>query len=268
MINFFRLSIHVTRIIIDRYTNKLMFVLILEYTVLPIYFASIFLITVDRLAASLLGIKYNIKCTVFKAKVAVLSMWLFFASVMPSIFGIVYAMHGYKALFEAFRTVYRYPAPAAFMLFLVFATVSYAIMFTVFVQTNRRTSSSQQLSLLRIFARSKFYVAVLLISTFSILQVIPFLVWHYYKYISSATGLHRKIYLYYIVSSNLSDTADALIYIFLYRPVQGILSRNFRSICKTIRNRPSRETSLVQRVNRIAVNEIEQSVVEKKVSSC
>ena len=241
------------------YATYITFVWVVELTFVLPYLAAMFLLTGDRLAACLLGIQYNIKCTVFRAKATILTTWIFSVLVVPSAYYAVYIGYGYRE-FSSTVEMFRYIWAALIQLHMIFAIVSYIIMFTVFVRSRRRTNSDQQQSLLQLFAHSKFYVAILLISTFIVMQGIPALFFIYYtQFSNSNNGLvisNWRLFVYYAITVTLSDTTDAMIYVFLYNPIRNLLQTKLRvlfSPCLHLWNRTLTEVSLLQLNNRIAV---------------
>ena len=110
-------------------------------------------------------------------------------------------------------------------LFLLFAVVSYLIMFLKYIKSRRSSMSTHQ-SKFFLFRTSKFYVSLLLITSFIILSVIPSL-------IMSSSPIDESLnnnYLYLEITSVLSDTVDGVIYVLLYAPVRTILKMKVISI--------------------------------------
>ena len=213
------------------------------------YFTAMFLLTADRLAASLLSIRYNSMCTAFRAKVAILFTWFISHLGIPLIFGTLYITCRHDVILNALDYVSKYLVSAFCLLFFLFASTSYIIMFYVFVRSRRSTCQDQQQSVFKMFTRSKFYIAIVLISTFLLLAVIPRLL---YCFIHQHDSEPYKIikYILYIVAS-ISDTTDAFIYIFFYTPVQKLMIKNFRWLftqCRSSsRNRAVTKESMIPR---------------------
>ena len=103
-------------------------------------------------------------------------------------------------------------------IYIVFAVICYVTMFCIYVNSTRRSRVSSQLTTFGIFRRSKFYVALLLITSYLLFTVIPYLIlatsWRY---------LSTPVWRLLETLIPASDTVDFFIYLFLYRPVYKIL---------------------------------------------
>ena len=207
-----------------RYTNPALSVV--RMSIYMVYVASMFLITADRLCASLLTIQYKSLCTVSRTKIAIVSSWCILHLGTPLIFSIIYAVLGKGVFLQAVEYTHKYLASVLCISFFLFAAVSYIIMFYVFVKSNRRTSSTLQRSVLHLFIHSKFYVAILITSTTLVLMVIPELLFSYFriKYFQIFSGPNWIRELLNIIN-NFSDTTDALIYVLCYSPVKNIMRK-------------------------------------------
>ena len=71
------------------------------------------------------------------------------------------------------------------------------------------------------FISSKFYTAVLLISTFILLAVIPSITYSIIGLLDIETPLTIAVLV--LISLYASATADDLIYIFLYAPIRNLI---------------------------------------------
>ena len=200
------------------------------------YIFAMFFIMADRLAASVLNIRYIIVCTTCKTKTVILCTWFFSFLVTPLIFSVLYARSGSKYVYEAIDNNLPYIGITLQMMFLVFSVTSYTIIFAVFVRSRRRSTLSQQ-SLFQFFTRSNFYAALLLISTFVVLQGIPGIMW---VYMILRQDYNNTLVYFITILLSLSDTVDGIIYILLYSPVRNALLAKttvFHRRCKR-RNRP------------------------------
>lgn len=193
-----------------------------------LYFLSMFFLTLDRLLVVLLIGKYRRAKLKQKIRVILLSTWLI------SLFtGILFAMLDYFEHFTYFISVeilgIIIPTVLS-IIFLVMALLSYTVMFRKFSHSMRRISQhrAKHESLFQIFLKSEFFISVLLITSYLIFTVFPNVVFAcaWYK------GRSSLIYIDVVVTicTCLSDTADALIYIFLQKRVRRLLLRNLRLI--------------------------------------
>ena len=105
--------------------------------------------------------------------------------------------------------------------------MSYMVIFIRHVSNKQRVARGH-ISAFQVFKRSRFYVSLLLIASFLLLMMVPLLV-----YALSRITHHRlpnSAALYVDCSILLADTADAVIYVFLHRPVFQLLQRKGRSL--------------------------------------
>ena len=188
------------------------------------------IITADRLIASLLNLQYAGTFTPFRAKITIFCAWFVSFILTPSMFGILYAAHGFTALDDAVSYTHKFIFPTLYVLYIVFASITYLIMFMIFVRSRRRSSYAQQ-SAFQLFTHSKFYVALLLIASFLLFSVIPMLI---------KSGMRLKIIAQNQNVDNvmnicfyISDTADGIIYILFYPPVRNILRKVLCKFCDT-----------------------------------
>ena len=192
------------------------------------------LITVDRLMAAVCGVRYKTICTVSRAKVIVTYSWIaLFVIPAAAIAGIYFTYEQEERLHwlskgDMLLCVGLIFVPAVLnCLFLLFAFISYLIMFLTFVKTERNISSRNR-SVFQMFRNSKFYVAILIITSFLLLKVIPSLV--FFVITAFKTNISH-VPLWLQICMRASDTADVLIYTFLYTPVQKFWMQKIRSCC-------------------------------------
>ena len=191
-----------------------------------LYYTAMFLITADRLVATLLNIRHKMVCTTHRTKWTIIFTWLLNIAIIIGLF--VYSFFTKFGVFwlfaEPVHKVVELIVPATFtVLYLWFAIASYILMFVEYSRSRRSASSSPtHLSNFQLFKKSKFYVSVLLISTFLILMVIPY----------GFLILTKKGRLLINVLNMLSDTTDFVIYVVIYEPVYGTLKRYVNSTCR------------------------------------
>ena len=94
----------------------------------------------------------------------------------------------------------------------------------------RSTNQSNQ-SRLNTFRHSKFYICVLLLTSFLILLVIPYILYLIYRI--TGWSLPTNYFTYFRLSMFLSDSVDALIYIFLQPSVKKLFLKTFCWWCCT-----------------------------------
>ena len=186
-----------------------------------------FLLTADRLCALLLLHQYRSVCTLQRVKIIIAITWFLCFCVNLPVSTAYYFSYGWNwlrnkgqpgAIITRIQLTF---IPAILgILFLIFSTVAYIIMFSVYVRSRRRLQTTPE-SVLTAFVNSNFFTAVLLITSFLILMVTPALIHAYYDF--TAKEMSVPLYTYIYASVYLSDLVDAIIYVLLYKPVKNIL---------------------------------------------
>ena len=184
------------------------------------------LITADRLLAGVLTIRYKVVCTLSQAKRIVITSWCFWLIVVPSTILISYGCGRSATMSKAYHVLEWFYGLGLNSFFLAFATITYITLFVIFVRSRRRFSSQQQ-SVWHMFKNSNFYIAIILISSFLVFMVVPYII--YYGVFKTKVNKEMEHILFLIWT--LSDTSDALTYVFLYKPVQRSLKAAFTTLC-------------------------------------
>ena len=99
---------------------------------------------------------------------------------------------------------------------------------------NRRYLTTDRLSLTQAFRRSKFYVSIILVGSSLFLSVTPLLLYT----ISRTLGVHLPTVanLYIDCSLLLSDTVDAVVYVFFYQPIRRLVVKTYsKAMYSTVR---------------------------------
>ena len=186
-----------------------------------LYYISMMYLTADRMVATILNIRYRNICTTSKVKKLLIVTWVT-CMLISSAFPI---MCEFVGVFEMVKI--NYPKlvlilTALDVIFLILAVTSYCVMFYKLTLSRRMTSGNgNRQTLCSIFLNSKFYISILLISTFLVFTVIPGLMITAYR--MSMGYLHDAIDFYTMVSLNVSFIADAAIYIFMQKSVRKLL---------------------------------------------
>ena len=189
------------------------------------YIASMFLITADRLAAAMLKLRYRIVCTLHRAKMAILCTWCVPPVMLLPLVVSTYLRHGYDKMEEVVVHIHSILLPLLFFVFFLFAVTTYLLIFIVYVRSRRR-STAAQLSVPQLFTRSRFSVALLLVSSFLLLTVVPELVY----FTMSLKKFRMDFDILFFIIPNVSDTTDAFIYIIMYAPIRKLLISNLRRV--------------------------------------
>ena len=113
------------------------------------------------------------------------------------------------------------------MVYFVFTIIAYLSMFVKYVRSKRNFAQNNNTSIFQIFIRSRFFIPVLLISTYLVFVIIPLIIAYVMMY-NINNVRERKRILTIIFQMNtvlfpLSCTADVIIYIFLQQSVRQLL---------------------------------------------
>ena len=188
-------------------------------TITYLYFSAMFLITADRIVATLLNIRHKIVCTPIRTKWIVVGVWSLVLLISITLSVYYHSIYGILWLYvcEVIHNIVVYRVIAVLtVLYLISVIGCYLFIFLRYAKSKRSITDSN-LSTFQLFKRSKFYISFLLIISFLLLQVIPYglLVLH--------KSLPLPIRMVLNISSELSDTADFIIYVFMYDPVFKLL---------------------------------------------
>ena len=121
----------------------------------------------------------------------------------------------------------RYVLTFLFCSYLIFAIITYLILFKLYKKSERKRLSTARTTS-SIFKNSRFYIALIIIGTYLILTVIPCVI-DFVWYAVDGVTVPYPVIRYYIISTLLSFTADAFVYILMKDPVRNVLKQK---ICK------------------------------------
>lgn len=195
-----------------------------------LYSLAMFYITGHRLLSILLPFKYHVIWTLHRTKLLLVATWSINVTLAFAVIIGVYLLEldtNNVQNKRGFTILYLYIPTAFNVIFLLFALFSYSIMFQRFSHSRRRFSQAcvanncHKQTLLQIFRHSKFFVSILVITSFLLLMVIPSLIHSLSK--MSGYDMPQKVVFFTFISVTLSDTADGLIYIFLQKSVRSLL---------------------------------------------
>ena len=115
-------------------------------------------------------------------------------------------------------------------IYLLFAIITYISLFITYARSRRkflRKNSTSSFSVVKVFMKSKFVVPVTVISTYILLAAGPGVA---KTVISTSIGMFSSgweyFFIYYSISTRISHTIDALLYIFLQKKVRNLLYKN------------------------------------------
>ena len=238
--NFFSLVIHSLRLTYKLHPSRVLgrtitfLIYVINTGVGYQYFASMFLLLGDRLLCTLLGLRYPIYWNFRKTITTITCTWV--CNVLVSVAASLHVYVSKKQVIygEVNKIMSFYVPTTLFATFLIFSIFSYSVMFYKFLSSRRRTSGggTAQPSALYIFTHSKFFICIILVSTFLILMVIPTSIGTLSLIIDNP--LSRSFDKYLHISVILSDTADVFIYVFLQPSVRKLLLKHLSSVFQTI----------------------------------
>ena len=140
----------------------------------------------------------------------------------------IYLIDRIKYVIKIFDT---YIPPTLEVTYLIFAVVTYLVMFSKYVQS-KRTFEQSDSSAITLFLHSRFFIPVLLISSYLIFTVIPtiiVIVW-WWTSPNYAVEAFRIFVMCTKISVRLSCTVQAFIYLFIKPQVRTLF---FRKVCCT-----------------------------------
>ena len=193
--------------------------------------------TLDRLTAVLLGLKYRVYWTVKKTNITLMFIWCI-GLVLGVCFILLYRYIG-KWSMKIGHTVYSVAA-SFFHLFVVLFT--YTIIFWKYhksrnsVQNSNTSDGHRNVSTLQTFIGSRFYVSIFIVFTYFLFDTIPFCVIAFLNTRDLETVIFLLLHLGY--------TADAVIYIFLQKDVRT----QFFILIRCRNHAPNRRTRTIAMV--------------------
>lgn len=232
-----------------------------------LYYAAMFHITIERLATVILGLKYCSHDSVFRAKVTLIITWSIGITIGTT-FCLLYKMNNFY-----YVPYNHYVYLALDILFMVIAASTYITLFgehrKSFHNTMKNVEDGDIPSVMEIYQRSKFYIPVLLMTSFLMFMVIPDLIYvlifsldFHFSSVSKITHLSSmKSHIWHcmVVLNVLSDVTNAFIYLFadstnrrilikLIRRTKGSLRRQYNVLHKGHPLKRKRKTSAETRV--------------------
>ena len=141
-----------------------------------LYFSAMFLITVDRLVATLLNVRHKMICTTNRTQWLVAVVWLLVSLVTVCVSVYYHSLYGILWMYvcDVIHRVLVYRVITVLtVLYLISAVVCYTLIFLRYTRS-KRSIAQNHLSNLQLFRKSKFYVSILLITSFIFLQVVPY----------------------------------------------------------------------------------------------
>jgi hypothetical protein len=220
-------------------SNKIEFqhyLLIIMFTGISfVFYMDMIFITLDRLLNILLNVRYRIYCNHTKAKYLLLVTWLLGIVICLSV---SLAHYFTEYVWEAFFFMYFYPTVE--ISFIILALVTYAFIFKQYhkshrIPTQRTTRGRQQNggkpeSAFQVFRMSRFFVSILLITSFIIFMLIPDLVYLFYGVLGNNESSTLLACCW--ISYAISNLMDGWVYIFMQSTVKSLLRKKVKQLCR------------------------------------
>lgn len=187
------------------------------------YFCSIVLITGDRLLAAILNLKYRIHCTFKRGKYVIIGQWLF------GLFNcaISIKMKWFSSI-EPFNCSITVGMDICYLIFVIF---SYSFIFKTFFRSKKTSQDSgSKISAFKSFRQSRFYVSVLLISSYVIFVVFPDLLGFLLMAIFGEPRI--SLIVIWVLLRNTSDFLDWCIYVFAKDSTRKLFFEKICCCCK------------------------------------
>lgn len=227
MINFIQFFINMFRYLAINDDLVYYLQLIRGYGCITTYLLTMIFLTIDRLLDILLNIKYALYITKTKVKTILTALWIF--NIMTSI-SVVIVYKYFDIDVNVLLPTYIYPSLD--VVFIAVAFTTYGFIFHKYRQTrvppclrqsHIRPPRRVKQNIFSVFKRSRFYIPVLLITTFLIFMVIGDLV---YLIVVVVNG--NKTFLAITlchISFAFSYLSDAVIYILIKPSVKDLLMK-------------------------------------------
>lgn len=226
------------------------------------YLHAMFFLTGDRLAHSIFPFQYRQKWNVYKTKVLLIVTWA--ASTIISIAIVVLRLMA-KSFYRnvLYSLMYWYFPIAVNILYCVFATTAYVVIFVTYVKSRQRALRTPSTSYFRLFVTSNFFLSAMIVGSFCILTIIPELVT--FTITLSKIPIPVGLFPSYYISTSISYTCDGVIYIYLQKSVKKILDQKLRCLRRMFSNSgPTRDASMeMQRLNKKSQNGATDTVIEE-----
>ena len=204
---------------------------------LCVYAAYIFamaLVTADRLLASVLSIRYQSVCTVERAKKIVIAVWCFtFFFICPIAMAVIW--HSDYTNDQLCRSMFQNLLKAILTFsYLLFLISTYVIIFIRYMISRRRLGSARRIS--RIEPTSKLLkMSNLFVNSFLVLTGVPYIISTTLSYVAIHVLKHELYMVCMDTMLILSDTVDALLYVFFYPPVRKLLQHELNRVLQWLR---------------------------------
>lgn len=189
-----------------------------------VYLLTMIYLTLDKLFDIVLNIRYPLYWSEDRTKILLKVTWVISISSAITV-SIVYHFTRFKVL----EALDLYVYPTLNLIFLICAGVTYVFIFHKYKQSRIPPVSSvtgqQRESTFKIFRKSRFYIPVLLITTFILFMAIPDFVQTFYVAMGNDHNHNFVLNTTLRILWALCYISDAIIYIWLKDSVRNLLKR-------------------------------------------
>ena len=226
---------------------------IVLYTALSgVLYIIMMVMTLDRLMAVVLSLKYPLYWNAKRTKKVLLAVWIIGGA---SFICFVVLFKFYGPWYNKVELIYVNVSLS--LLYIIVALVTYAVIFDKFKKSRHSTRRLKQdigkrawTALADTFLKSRFYVSILIILTYLIFNTIPFCVFIFSRdknIFLDTESISKKVVS---ILLHIGYTADAVIYIFLQRDVKKQLFESI-SCHKCIKGKIRSTSTIPNQIYRI-----------------
>ena len=193
-----------------------------------VYYLDMIILTLDRLATIILGLKYSQYWDEMKAKCLLIVTWVIGICISIAV-SLAFALKG----FDWETVFYKYFYPTLEFCFIIIAVLTYSLIFRKRSNSTRKLSNISGMevpvnkeSKCKEFKKSFFFVPSLLIITFFVFMIIPDLTYLFVGIINNNPSETLSVTCW--ISYAVSNLADAGIYIYFLPDIREYLLIKFR----------------------------------------
>lgn len=187
------------------------------------------LITLDRMLLIILNVKYPNYLNVNKARFTVIGVW--FTSGLIFLTYVLMYLYVYNRSRYHSCVFFNRVTVAFDFLFILIAAISYGLIFGTLIKRRRQMTASKKSkrrkTFWKTFRESRFYVALVLIVTFTIFVIPPDITFAFHACGPGNADIHYVTTILYAVSY----LSDGTIYIFMNDKVRRVLIWKLRRMC-------------------------------------
>lgn len=209
-------------------------VIIVEISINLVYYVSMIFITFDKFFEIWLNLKYPLYWSVRKAKYLLKATWLVCA------LACIVCLTAYKLKVFDYYPYIWYIYLSLDVVFVTTATIAYVFIFIKYKQTRQvpahiahsHENLTRNNNIFDVFRHSRFYMTVLLISSFIVFKVTPDVLFFIFRVADDREDISvYELDMVVFHSWAISDFLDAWIYIFAQKTVRKMLYRTLTRIC-------------------------------------